>query len=116
MVHKTSTHRVSSFLIIFGHVIHSDSESKAQKTDFILKRVHRHQPSPEEFTAYLEENRVRHGVPTAVDRWISAGLTSAPPRACSAQENRVPTQQSSPIFFSDLVECQLTTTQTEVRS
>ena len=68
-------------------------------TDFILKRVHRHQPSPEEFTAYLEENRVRHGVPTAVDRWISAGLTSAPPRACSAQENRVPTQQRSPIFF-----------------
>ena len=80
--------------------------------EFILTRIHRHPPSPEEVTATLEDVRVRHGVPTAVDRWISAGLTSAGPHACSAQAIMVPTLAN---LLEDLVECHLSTKQTEVK-
>ena len=57
---------------------------------FVLKRVCRCQPSPEELAASLEENRVWYGIPTAIDRWITTGLNLGPPRTCSAQDMSVP--------------------------
>ena len=82
---------------------------------FILKRVRQHQPSLEELAASLEEKRVRHGIPTAVDRWIAAGLKSgpSPPHVSSAQAMAVPTLTN---LLEDLVECQLSTTETKVSS
>ena len=43
---------------------------------FILKCVRQHQPSPEELAASLKKKHIQHGVPTAVDWWIAAGLKS----------------------------------------
>lgn len=77
---------------------------------FILKRIRPHQPSPEELAASLEEKRVRHSVPTAVDQWIAAGLNSGSPRACCVQASAVPMLAD---LLEDLVECQLSTTETE---
>ena len=80
---------------------------------FVLKRVRQHQPSLEELAASLSEKRVRHGIPTAVDRCIGAGLNSGSPHARSAQAIAVPTLAN---LLEDLVECQLCTTETEVSS
>jgi hypothetical protein len=81
----------------------------------ILQRVRRHQPSPEDIAASLEKKRVRHGVPTAVDHWISTALNTSTPhaasRASSAQAMAVPTLAD---LLEDLVECQLSKTETEV--
>jgi hypothetical protein len=78
----------------------------------ILQRVRRHQPSPEELAVSLEKKSVRHGVPTAVDRWISAALNTSPPQAASrAQTMAVPTLAD---VLEDLVECQISKTETEV--
>jgi hypothetical protein len=76
---------------------------------FVLKRVRRQQPSPEELAAALEKKRVHNGLPTAVDRWIAAGLGSA--RASPAQAPMLPTLAD---ILEDLVECQLSTVETEV--
>jgi hypothetical protein len=76
---------------------------------FILKRVRQPQPSPEELTAALEKKRVYNGLPTAVDRWIAAGLGSA--RANPAEAPVLPTLAD---ILEDLVECQLSTVETEV--
>jgi hypothetical protein len=83
--------------------------------DFILKRVRQHQPIAEEIAASLEEKRVRHGVPTAVDRWISAGLNSGPPHAFFAQALpvAVPTLAG---LLEDLVECELSSRESKVCS
>ena len=78
---------------------------------FILKRVRPSRPSPEELAASLEKERVRNGLPTAVDRWIAAGLNLESPRADCSQVVIVPTLAKN---LEDLVECQLSTMETEV--
>ena len=79
---------------------------------FILKRAHQHQPT-EELASSLKEKHVRHGVPTAVDRWIAAGLNTGPPCTGSAHAMVVPMLAE---ILEDLVECQLSTRETEVSS
>jgi len=87
---------------------------------FVLKRVRQHQPSPEELAAHLEEKCRRHGVPTAVDRWISEsaglGCNSASLRASSGSSAQAMPMPTLANILEDLVECQLSTTETEVSS
>ena len=78
---------------------------------FILKHVHPSQPSPEELAASLEKERIRNGLPTAVDQWIAAGLNLESPHADCSQVVMVPTLAN---ILEDLVECQLSTIETEV--
>ena len=78
--------------------------------DFVLERV---QPRLEKSPASLEEKQARYGVPTAVDRWIAASLKSGPPSASSARAMAEPTLSD---HLEDLVECQLSTMETEVHS
>ena len=78
---------------------------------FILKHVRPSRPSPEELAASLEKERIRNGLPTAVDRWIAAGLNLESPHADCSQVVMVPTLAN---ILEDLVECQLSTIETEV--
>ena len=104
-----------SLAMSYIHILNPRPNKFLQSPSVILQRVRRHQPTPEELAASLERNRVRHGVPTAVDRWISAALNTSPPRATSgassAQAMAVPTLAD---LLEDLVECQLSKTETEV--
>ena len=78
---------------------------------FILKRVHPSRHSPEELAACLEKKRVCNGLPTAVDRWIAARLNLESSRTDCSQVVTVPTLAN---ILEDLVECQLSTMETEV--
>ena len=51
--------------------LHSNFESKFCIPHLLPYNVRRHQPSTEELAASLERKSVLHGVPMAVDRWIT---------------------------------------------
>jgi len=71
-------------------------------------------PSPEVLAVSLNKKRVRNGLPTAVDRWIAAGLNSESSRADYSQVVMVPRLPTLANILEDLVECQLSTMETEV--
>ena len=87
-----------SLAMSYIHIPNPRPNKFLQSPSVILQCVRRHQPTPEELAASLERNRVRHGVSTAVDQWISAALNTSPPRATSgassAQAMAVPTTSS----------------------